>query len=432
MFKSLGKSFQKTPLPHGLRFAVAFVVGAILYVVLDRIKDVNSQVMELASQDVSFNDMYYSVRSESDPDLLNDKQVVLVNLGSKPLNSLRSTLAVLLERTNQFKPSIMAVDVTFEEDKVPQSDSVLKARLLQYRPILAKAKMGVNVYKDCCEVGYIDLPEIEHQSIRNYNNYIVLAGQKLPSFASLIAKKKAGRAVDFGKPSFRLRYNCVESGYFDVFDTLNSAVHNHKGLLYNFPAIEATDLLDTSKDKQLQLYLKGKIVIFAWMGSGSMTQEDDVTDKFKTPTDRSLVNRSPIMPGAVIHAVAVEMMLNNNYYTEPNGFTQVLISILLLVLAYLTVVVLAERATATIGRRLHKKQWFLRFVLPTMVKWSLVFAWTLLLIYGAGVLLMSMGYYLEAGPLLLQFALLLAGVGIGDEIIKSYQESKTKKQNDRS
>lgn len=432
MFKSLRKSFQKTPLPHGLRFVVAFIVATMLYFLLDRVKDVNSQVMELASQDVSFNDMYYSVRSESDPDLLRDKQVILVNLGSKPLDLLRSNLAVLLERTNQFKPSLMAVDVTFEEDKVVQSDSVLRARLLQYRPILAKAKMGVNVYDACCEVGYIDLPEIEHQSIRNYNNYIALNGEKLPSFASLIAQKKAGRAVDFNKPSFRLRYNCIESGYFDVFDTLNSAAHNHKALLYNFPAIEATDLLDTSKDKQLQLYLKGKIVIFAWMGSGSMMYESDMTDKFKTPTDRSLVNRSPIMPGAVIHAVALEMMLNNDYYTEPNGFMQFLISMVLLVLAYFTVVVLPERATRAIGRRLQKKQWFLRFALPTMVKWSLVFAWILLLIYGAGVLLMSMGYYLEAGSLLLQFALLLAGVGIGDEIIKSYQESKTKKQKDRS
>lgn len=430
MLKSLRKSFQKTPVSHGLRFAVAFVVGLVLYVFLDRIKDINSQVIELASQDISLNDIYYSVRSDSDPDLLGDKQVVLVNLGSKPLDSLRSALAVLLERTSQFNPAVMAVDVTFEEFKEPQSDRLLKASLKKYRPILAKAKVGKNIFEGCTEVAYINLPDAENQSIRNYYNYGVLDGQKVPSLASLIARKKAGRSVDFSNPTFRLRYNCFKTGYFDVFDTLNSATHNPKELLYNFPAIEATDLLDPDNDKQLQLYLKGKIVIFAWMGSGSMTQEEEVTDKFKTPTDHALVNRSPIMPGAVIHAVAVEMMLNNYYYAEPTVFTQFVISIVLLVLAYLTIIVLGEWAAAAIGQRLKKKHWFLKFLLSAIVKWSLVFVWILLLIYGAGVLLMAMGFYLEAGTLLLQFGLLLAAVGIGDEIIKTYRESKMKKQKD--
>gem|GEM_PF-6989511 len=430
MLKSLRKSFQKTPVSHRLRFAVAFVVGVALYVFLDRIKDINSQVIELASQDISLNDIYYSVRSDYDSDLLGDKQVVLVNLGSKPLDSLRSTLAVLLERTWQFSPALMAVDVTFEEDKVPQSDRLLKASLNKYHPILAKAKMGVNVFKECCDVAYINLPDAENESIRHYYNYGVLDGQKVPSFASLIAQKKAGRAVDFNNPMFRLRYNCVENGYFDVFDTLNSGAHRHDELRYNFPAIEATDLLDTGKDQQLRLYLKGKIVIFAWMGSGFMNYEEDVSDRFKTPTDRALVNRSPIMPGAVIHAVAVEMMLNNYYYSEPTVFTQFLISIVLLVLAYLTIIVLGDWAAAAIDQRFKKKRWLMRFLLSAIVKWSLVFVWILLLIYGAGVLLMARGYYLEAGTLLLQFGLLLAAVSIGDEIIRTYRESKMKKQKD--
>jgi CHASE2 domain-containing sensor protein len=338
----------------------------------------------LAMEDVVFNDIYYSVRPETDKSLITEKEVVLINSGTIPTDSFRLKLAYVITEVNRYKPDAIGIDMIFENNKDIFFDSVLNATLAKNKNIVLPIN-GINRKKQIFETsfsGVANFPTKENESVREYYTKFPNEKDTIPSFASLLCKIKDKAFNNEGEINF-LKYSTVGKGYY------NALKKNHDVTNYNFPALEAVDILNKKDTSLFRELLFNKIVIIGHLGNNSMDNANDVEDKHRVPTDSTLINRAPIMPGAVIHANAVQMFLTRNNFIEIKGWLYELITNLILIL-YLCVFY-----------SVHHK-----FYLGKLINILIILGSTIPIIFIFCVYLMNIGIYYKMGALFLQIAFL--------------------------
>jgi CHASE2 domain-containing sensor protein len=90
--------------------------------------------------------------------------------------------------------------------------------------------------------------------------------------------------------------------------------------------------------------LKGKIVLIGHFGSTALREiKNDLEDKFSVPSDTNMIFRSPSMPGALIHANAIDNLLRKEVrFTEVSATWWFKCLGVLFVFAYLYFLVFVE------------------------------------------------------------------------------------------
>jgi CHASE2 domain-containing sensor protein len=358
-----------------------------------------------AIEDVEFNDIYYSTRPENDKILLLEKEVVLVNTGSLPADSIfRLRIAELIRKISHYKPLATGIDLYFEQDKDPGIDRILGESISeQSNIVLAKDKNMVRNQKfRSAHFGIVNFPISKKygETVREYYNYTINEKDTLRSFALQLARLK-DQSIYPSEPLEYLRYSCVYNGYYDVFDTDDSLTYN------NFPAIEAKDILNDRDSVLTSGLIKNKIVILGHLGRDSMFSTWDSEDKFMVPTDSSLIHNRLLMPGAVIHANAVQAMIYDIRFHEMKGWRNELITDMILIIFLF------------IFYSIHRK-----FTLHKIINLLIIFGTTIPIVFFLGNWLMLYGIYYRTGSLFLQIAFMEEFVEIADGVKKKFFDRK--------
>jgi len=344
----------------------------------------------LATEDVQFNDIYYSSNQIEN---LEKKDVVLINSGSIEKNdSFRVQIAKLINKVAKFKPKKIGLDFVFEESKA--NDTLLQNAININDVVLgndSKEKFK-NIFTSKNK-GIFNFPIKEGETVREYYNYIEKNNVKIPSFAAALSAVNKEDSIAY------LKYNTDSKGFYNILDK------HQKSEIQNFPAIEAFVILNDLESEQIEEIIKNKIVIIGHLGTGDMDNKYDVEDKFRVPNNSSLFNRNLTMPGSVIHANAIQMLLDKNEIFLIEGWLYEFISFIILFgFLYLFYTI-------------HHK-----FYLGKLINISIILGSTIPIIFFSCVYLMHINIYYKIGGLFMQIAFLEEFLDISEGVKKKFNK----------
>ena len=349
----------------------------------------------LATEDVQFNDIYYSI-NKNKVNHIEEKQVVLINAGSIPNNNtFRKNLAFLINKVADYHPKIIGLDSYF--DHATEHDSLLQQIINKNNVVIAIDGKGKhkNIFTSS-KKGVITSPIKTGETVREYYNYMKIAGNNTPSFANVLS------GVDKEDSVAYLKYCTDFKGFYDIVNS------DEKSNIQNFPAIEAIAILNSMDTALFKESIKNKIVIISHLGTDNMDNEFDVEDKHRVPTNPNLFNRNLTMPGAVIHANAIQMMIDKAELFAVEGWLYELITSLIL-FGYLF-----------LFYTIHHK-----YKLGKLFNILIILASTIPVIFFACIYLMDLGVYYKVGSLFMQIAFLEEFIEIAEGFKRKFIKNKT-------
>ena len=260
--------------------------------------------------DLCLNDLHYQDNSVIQNEA-RIKNLILVNSGSLPATNFRLYLANILETIKANEANVIGLDIEFNNDmSIPGSWELLDQLNSPGRIVLAQDKKNdaTKIQIKDGNYGQVFFPANQF-TIRSYCS-------SDSSFAYRIAKAfdSSVNKIETDDVDFVLNYKAYD--YFPLnLQCLNPiAEYEHSDKVNRtIPMIEAADLLkpDSIQSLKLKQMLKGKIVLVGHIGSGCLDDlKNDLEDKHPVPCDSMLINRQKTMPGVLIHANAVENILN--------------------------------------------------------------------------------------------------------------------------
>lgn len=266
----------------------------------------------LLVSDASLNDLYYPLRDkqETDVNLLSGK-IVLINTGSLQRESFRKELSEVLDKVQEFEPSVIGIDHQFDftSSNLSGSQELIRA-INQYNNIIIAGpnnKEGSlnNFVKSSVTVS-VSLP-LGQSTIRRYYS-------DTSTFAYKLAQKISNNSIKkLDRESFVIHYLTSNTGYY----TLKNPEYEFYKLLPDskqskYLLLEASDILnnDSATVEALRILSPGKALIIGHMGNTALSVlENDIEDKHPVPCDTNFVNRGKSMAGMLIHANAFENIL---------------------------------------------------------------------------------------------------------------------------
>jgi CHASE2 domain-containing sensor protein len=270
-----------------------------------------------ASNDFSFNDLHYHVIKNKlynyhDEDLepfTDEKNVVIINTGdipTYPINQFRDSIINLIHKIELFKPKVIGIDINFNQKNTYKLNELKKIIDEKKNIIIADTSFKSNFFnKHYSALNAI--PSSSSLTVRDYfNNENYFAFKVAQKFDD----KKVSRIGD--ETTFKIKYLCLHDGIVHFSDNTNLISST------NFLYINSSELLLNFEQKSI---LNDKIVLIGKLGdidNKLMTIEEqheklkfDIEDKFKVPCDtNNLIFRDKIMSGVVIHANAIENILD--------------------------------------------------------------------------------------------------------------------------
>ena len=349
----------------------------------------------LATEDVQFNDIYYST-NKNKVNHNEEKEVVLINAGSITKDTaFRKNLAFLINKVAEYQPKTIGLDFYFERSTT--HDSLLQQVITKNNVVIAIDGKGKhkNIFTSS-KKGIFNFPIETGGTVREYYNYMKIAGNNTPSFANVLSGVEKEDSVAY------LKYCTDYKGFNNI---LNS---DEKSNIQNFPAIEAIAILNSMDTAIFRECIKNKIVIIGHLGTDNMDNEFDVEDKHRVPTDPNLFNRNLIMPGTVIHANAIQMLLQKDELFAVEGWFCELITSLIL-FGYLFLFYTIQ----------HK------YKLGKLFNILIILASTIPIIFFACIYLMDLGVYYKVGSLFMQIAFLEEFIEIAEGFKLKFTKNKT-------
>ncbi len=267
-------------------------------------------------RDYEITDIVYS--RLRDPNIVPDERIVLVHW---PPPS-RDTLRMMIDRIVDAGAKVVALDITLEDRKNPQTDSLLRKSLTRIEnTVLANVIDNLDedgeifrtqsscdtFFGDYVYTGFINFIDQDSSTIRYFTPKERIAGDiDCLSFAAQIARLYDPAAAE------RLfkRNNEVE----EIFYAGNEDQFVHIG---------KDEILDTTQD--LRSRLDGKIVIIGFLPLDAWDKPG--LDRHYTPLNTRYTGRNtPDMYGIVIHANIVRMILDNKYVNEISFWVNLLLT----------------------------------------------------------------------------------------------------------
>jgi len=377
------------------------------------------RIKEIAIEDVDFTDIYYNLKKDSaairakiPQKDIKTKDVVLINTGALDQQKLKITLTQIIRKIQEkYDAKAIGVDILFQDANLePDGIDSLITVIKDKKVVLAIDSIG-SVFTNKLpksKFGYVNLPEKKGESVREYfynyerpEEHEPHAPEKKearPSFAiQLCDAAGIEKKVCSKENVLPLKYASRGKGYYNALAP-SAADFSSKHCL--FEAIEATVLLSEDRNLEpfLEAFFRNKIVIFGQLGMPEMNDFYNVEDKHSVPTDFSLVNRQPTMPGVVIHANALQMLISGDGLIEVDGK----IYCALQYAAAFIFLLMFQSLHHFFG---HKEK--LRFILFYIVtEIFLIIAITYAIIRGS-IALMDCGYHIKLGGILFYVAMMI-------------------------
>jgi CHASE2 domain-containing sensor protein len=274
-----------------------------------------------AFEDFSFTDIYYSKLKNTNNKLY--PELILVNVGKLS----RAELAKEIEIIQQYKPKVIGLDIFFQGHKdrkgdsllanvVNNSDNVILATRFEQYDYKRNAFLGLE--SPCEDLkpktnGFINIgSDYENTStVRYFISYVKDQKDTIYSFAACMA-------MSF-KPSVKK----------EIFQHKNLQTILYSGREDNFLVIDYKEVFSHSRKLEL---LKDQIVLMGYLGE-PLFSKTDIEDKHFTPFNNKISGRSnPDMNGLVINANIVLMLLNGEYLRKVWGWSNFLISLIIIFL----------------------------------------------------------------------------------------------------
>ena len=262
------------------------------------------------TSDIHLNDIYYRKHSaRGDSYMKDEKKVILVNLQEIPFSvEGREMYVKLLNKLIDYNSAAIGVDVTFSKTQKDVFQSV------KNNPKIIFANQNSSSDISFPNNGDIRFPQIGGQvqhSIRYYKNDENSFGAKLVKAANFKFNRRIGDSENF-----IIHYNSYHAGlcHLTNYDEFN--------YVKKYQFLNASEVLDDSLNNW-KAEFDGKIVIIGYLGDRSHSNADfDIEDKNQVPVDTTkLVNRMPVMFGAVVHANAISTILDDrlHFYIVSDG-----------------------------------------------------------------------------------------------------------------
>lgn len=258
------------------------------------------------------NDAFYQFQNNPSPARPFD--VVVLNtesFGSGVTPAFRFQLGELLSLLKQMGASAVGVDFLFAEQPSPSESmqlatALLQKNLMQDDQVVVAHSMSrqMGLCSDTSKWGVVDFYETGRTTIRTHQRFVVDGEQTLPSFAAkLIENHQPGWLDRQGVPEmFPLHYLPPTKSYEHIVarDSTRLVFRQTEGI----PVLDALQVVQSPE--VFAEWIRRKIVIVGHVSGNPF----DIEDKHRVPNDPIFFNRLPTYSGPLIHAVAVDNMLN--------------------------------------------------------------------------------------------------------------------------
>ena len=254
------------------------------------------------TSDIHLNDIYYRKHSASGDSYMKDeKKVILVNIQEIPFSvEGREMYVKLLNKLIDYNSAAIGVDVTFSKTQKDVFQSVKNNPKI----IFANKNSSSDIsFPNNGDVLFPEIDDTAQHSIRYYINDENSFAAKLVKAANFKLNTRIGDSENF-----IIHYNSPHDGLCNVTD--DDPNYDKK---YKFR--NASEVLEDSMNN-FKFDFEGKIVIIGYLGDRSHSNADfDIEDKKQVPVDTTnMVNRMPVMFGAVVHANAISTILDDRFH----------------------------------------------------------------------------------------------------------------------
>lgn len=310
--KKVGRHFTKYLYERDTIFATVWVF--IFIIGLSNIP-LNLYVLnplKMGLKDFDYTDLAYAELGKGKNSKI-DSNIVIINIG----HADRELLSMIIDKTAENNPKVMALDAVFYEPGDSQPDSLLSASIGKHKNLIAATKLILSgkdgdtiltsgdYFKNAATYGYVNFFSDELASLRYYDPFMKdYKGTTYNSFTSAIIqaydpatfkkiKKKEGKQVQI----------------------------NYERTVDKYQVIEYENLLTGSFERKA---IEGKIALLGYINR----DPSDILDKKFTPMNERFAGKSrPDMNGIVAHANIISMVLGNNYIKKVPSWVNLLISI---------------------------------------------------------------------------------------------------------
>ncbi|HNR18278.1 MAG TPA: CHASE2 domain-containing protein [Chitinophagaceae bacterium] len=310
--KRVGRHFTKYLYERDTIFATVWVF--IFIVGLSNIP-LNLYVLnplKMGLKDFDYTDLAYAELKKGKDSKI-DSNIVIINIG----HADRELLSMIIDKTAENNPKVMALDAVFYEPGDSQPDSLLSASIGKHKNLIAATKLILSgkdgdtistsgdYFKNAATYGYVNFFSDELASLRYYDPFMKdYKGTTYNSFTSAIIqaydpaafkkiKKKEGKQVQI----------------------------NYERTVDKYQVIEYENLLTGSFERKA---IEGKIALLGYINR----DPSDILDKKFTPMNERFAGKSrPDMNGIVAHANIISMVLGKNYIKKVPSWVNLLISI---------------------------------------------------------------------------------------------------------
>ena len=261
-------------------------------------------------------------RDHTDPSLFDDN-IVILNSGK----TNRKEIAEVINYLTEHEVAAVGVDLIFDRTPHNAIDTILSKALRSDKVILgytfdemhagnAHSIHGVTsdelFVHNVAQMGYVNLATNDGFSVRAFEPYHTIDGEKRQSLALKLASKLKPEILDITAK----RNNKIEWINFKRLQpgniNMNFPINETKSVHYAYTSVNQF-LSDTaSYNKE---YLEGKIVLIGFNGEN----EDALSmkDRYFTPLNQIYHGRSlPDMYGVVVHANIISMLLTEDFLYE--------------------------------------------------------------------------------------------------------------------
>lgn len=266
-----------------------------------------------------------------------DENVVLVNIGALSRREIAQELLII----NQFDPAVIGIDSFFwnlKEDSL--GDILLNRALSNIKNLVMVSELKYNPKTDDYDslrvsnsffnLGHHGFANLETNAIAQYRFKVC---RSFPPKKEIHKKEEVAFSVklcqlfDERKANKLLERN-------NVYEIIN-----YRGNVMGFGQTKfggryfGLDVSDVFQKKFVPNMIKGKIVLFGYMGDDF--DDRSWEDKFYTPLNLKYAGRSnPDMFGVVIHANIISMILSEDYIEKQGQFSSIVTA---LTICFLTV-----------------------------------------------------------------------------------------------
>jgi CHASE2 domain-containing sensor protein len=268
-------------------------------------------IEQLLVADASLNDLHYQLQAKDNSKTTElSGKVILVNTGSLSKDTFRLALANTIKKINSFNPNIIAIDQDFSLDTSIYGTSDLQKAIKETQGILLAKKNDPQPLLDfgsSVRYGDVSFPDDQY-TIRRYSS-------DTTTFAYIVSKHIANDGIKkLPHNNFIINYLTTNTGYFTKDSNEFLFYQNDPSQpLSNFLLIEAKDILqeDSATIQMLRKLSPGRTTLLGHLGDAQLSNIlYDSEDRHPVPCDTILVNREETMSGLLIHANAIENIIN--------------------------------------------------------------------------------------------------------------------------